>query len=565
MADGFFEITVVVVIAAAFGILARFLKQPTIVAYLIAGVVIAAFGAISEGSQHTLDIMATFGITLLLFLVGLEMRFDSMKTIGRAALLTGIGQIFITSLLGFGITQLLGFAVIPSLYIAFALTFSSTIVVVKLLLEKRELRTLYGRIVVGFLIVQDIVAIFILIFLSGLKSSGGSVEILTLVGTVAKSLLLFGLTYYLSKKVFPWLFDKLATSPELLFITSIAWAFGISAFVSSQWIGLSVEIGGFLAGIALARSLEQYQIASQLRPLRDFFILIFFIVLGSTIIIGDIRSVIIPAIILSLFVLIANPIILMIIMGRLRFRRKTSFYAGITVAQISEFSLILMAMGLTLGQITSREVSLVTFVGVITFIISTYFILHNHALFKKLKHILRIFERKNAHEDIPLPSNPKSSIILVGAHRLGGHLLRSIGKQKMTVVEFDPVIAKKLIQNKYNVVFGDITDSDIQDTIHLNGADLLISTIPSIDDNLALLDGVEKIRESEKKAPIVVVTAYSNWEAEKLYHAGANYVILPHFVSGVHLASLIKNGGFDITTMRKWRKHDIQVLGLKNI
>ena len=201
MTDGFFEITVVIVLAAALGILAKFLKQPTIVAYLIAGVVIAAFGAIGEGSQHTLDIMATFGITLLLFLIGLEMRFDTMKTIGKAALLTGVGQIVVTALLGFGITQLLGFAIIPSLYIAFALTFSSTIVVVKLLLEKRELQTLYGRIVVGFLIVQDVVAIFILIFLSGLKSTGGSVEILTLVGTVVKSLLLFGCTYYLSKKV----------------------------------------------------------------------------------------------------------------------------------------------------------------------------------------------------------------------------------------------------------------------------------------------------------------------------------------------------------------------------
>ncbi len=155
MSIAFFDLTLVVVVAAIFGIIARLLKQPTVVAYLIAGVVIAAFGALGPQSEELFDVMATLGVTLLLFLVGLEMRFDNLAAVGKASLLGGIGQIIFTAAAGFGLVLLLGFDVLPAIYISFALTFSSTIVVVRLLAQKRDMQSLYGRIVVGFLIVQD--------------------------------------------------------------------------------------------------------------------------------------------------------------------------------------------------------------------------------------------------------------------------------------------------------------------------------------------------------------------------------------------------------------------------
>lgn len=560
MPSSFADIALIIIASAVFGVIARLLRQPTIVAYLITGITLGALGILRSETKDMLHVMATFGITLLLFLVGLQMRFDTIKTVGKVALFTGLGQIVFTSMMGFGIVKLMGMATLPALYIAIALTFSSTIVVVKLLSQKRDLQSMYGRIVVGFLIIQDIVAILMLIILAGFRQGGESISALNFLLTIGKSVILFSLIIWLSQKVFPWFFEKLARVPELLFVASIAWAFGISWFVSSDLIGLSIEIGGFLAGLALAKSLEQFQIEAQLRPLRDFFIVIFFVVLGSSLVVNDFGSIIVPGILLSLFVLIANPLIMLIIMGSLGFKKKTSFYSSMTVAQISEFSLIVMAMGLSLNHVSTREVSIVTFVGITTFLISTYLILYNHQLYEKFSKYLHIFERKNSREEIPLPQVDKGPIILAGANRLGSHLLHAIDKQKLVVVDFDPVVVKHLHAEGYKVVFGDVTDTDIQEHIHMETAHVFISTIPDLEDNLLILKRIQEMRVSTNRAPKVVVTAYTAWEAKKLYESGADYVVLPHFVGGKHLATLMKGGRLDETTMVNWRHHDEKVL-----
>ncbi|MFH0853181.1 MAG: cation:proton antiporter [bacterium] len=560
MPPAFADITIVVVLAAVLGIIARLLRQPTIVAYLITGIVVGGYGLLSLDSADVLHVMATFGITLLLFLVGLQMRFDNIKSIGRTALITGIGQILFTSVIGFFIIRLLGFEIVPAMYVAIALTFSSTIIVVKLLSEKRDLRSLYGRIVVGFLIVQDVVAIFMLILLAGYQQNGESFQVLPFTFILLKSIALFGIMIWLSRRVLPWIFERLARSPELLFIASLAWAFGVSLFIASDFIGLSIEIGGFLAGIALARSVEQFQIESEIRPLRDFFIVIFFIYLGSSLVISDFHHLIVPGIILSLFVLIGNPLIMLVIMGLLGYKRKTNFYTSVTVAQVSEFGLILISLGLALGHVTSKEVSLVTLVGIITIVLSTYLILYNRIIYEKINGLLKIFERKKTIEEISISQIKSGSILLIGANRLGGHLLRAIDKKRLVIVELDPVIAGQLQKENYTVVYGDITEKDIQDYIRFDEASIIISTIPNIEDNLMLLGKMSELKKKKRPLPKIIVTSYTNWEANQMYQAGADYVILPHFVGGKHLATLVKNGQLNKAIMQQWRRHDQRIL-----
>ena len=219
-----------------------------------------------------------------------------------------------------------------------------------------------------------------------------------------------------------------------------------------------------------------------------------------------------------------------------------------------------MAMGLAQGHVSKSEVSLVTLIGVITITVSTYMILNSHKIFMKIKNILNIFEKKNPQEEIPLPPNTKGPIILAGANRLGAHLLRSIEKQKLVVVEYDPEIVKKLRKKKYKVLYGDITEIDIQEQVHLEQAHIFISTIPDIDDNLMLLDRFRAMKMSQKHMPVVIVTAYTNFEARQLYSAGADYVIMPHFLGGMHLASLLKEGVVDQIMMNNWKKHDRKLL-----
>ena len=266
----FSQIVILLIAAAAFGIIAKFLKQPLIIGFLFAGFFLGLSGVISE--NQTLQSMGQVGITLLLFLLGLEMNLRELPTIGKVAIATGLGQIFFTTLVGLLISLLLGFPLLPAIYISVALTFSSTIIIVKLLSEKKDLNSLYGKIAVGFLLVQDFVAILILMFLAGVGKSDPT--FFNYVFVLGKGVSLFILVWILSKKVLPLIFEKLVGgSSELTFIVSIAWALGFAAFVAGP-IGFTREIGGLLAGISLSNLSEHLQVASKTRPLRDFFLTI---------------------------------------------------------------------------------------------------------------------------------------------------------------------------------------------------------------------------------------------------------------------------------------------------
>lgn len=540
MGSIFFEITIIISLAAALAVVFKFLKQPAILAYILTGIIIGPFGQLQLQGEESLRVMSEFGITFLLFMLGLELRFSDLRSVGKIALLTGFGQIFFTSLIGYFICLFFGFSVIASLYISIALTFSSTVIIVKLLSDKKDLNSLYGKISVGFLLVQDFFAILVLIVLSGFsKEAGASVSFLNFALALLKGAILFALTVYLSKRLFPYFLDKLARSQEILFLFSIAWVFVLASVVSSPLIGFSIEIGGFLAGLALANSTENYQIVSKIRPLRDFFITIFFVLLGMSMVFRDLALVWLPVVILSFFVLVGNPIIVMTIMGLMGYQRRTSFLAGLTVAQISEFSLIIVFLGYRLNHITSETVSLVTIIGIITFTASTYMILNGNKLYSFLHPFLKVFEKKQAREETGFLKSYQNHIILVGANRTGQSILESLSemKKKLVVVDFDPQVIEGLKEKNFEVVFGDIADLDIQEKVNLHKANLVVSTVPDFEDNLSLIEGVKRQNKDAK----IIVVAYETEDAEDLYKAGADYVVLPHLAGGRYIAKLLKD------------------------
>lgn len=533
----FFEITLIIILASFFSILFKFLKQPAILAYILTGIIIGPFGNLQLQSQDFLKTLGELGITFLLFMVGLELRFSDLKSVGKISLLTGIGQILFTSLIGYFISLALGFSQVASLYIAIALTFSSTIIIVKLLSDKKDLQSLYGKISVGFLLVQDFFAILFLIFLSSFSQGLASWE--SILFSLAKGIFLFVLVLFLSKSLFPKILDRIASSPEVLFLFSIAWALGLSALVASSPLGFSIEIGGFLAGLALANSSENFQIIGKVKSLRDFFITIFFVILGMSMSFTSFSNILFPVLVFSLFVLIGNPIIVMIIMGLMGFRKRTSFLAGLTVAQISEFSLIIVFLGQRIGHLSSEVVSLVTAVGVITFAASTYLILNGDKLYKALSIYLSIFERsKTSEEYVGDLDGIKNHVVLIGVNRMGTSVLDALleHKQNVLAVDFNPDVIKNLKEKKIKNLFGDIADLEIQERANLASAKLIISTVSDIDDNMVLISEIKKIKDGPK----IVVIANDNREEEELYKVGANYVIQPYVLGGKHLAHLIK-------------------------
>lgn len=534
----FLELTVVIFLAATLSIIFRFLKQPSILAFIITGVIVGPLGAFNFHSHELMQSLASIGITLLLFMIGLELNVKELKTVGKSALLAGFFQMFFTSLAGFGISVLLGFSALTSVYIGIALAFSSTILIIKLLSDKRDLKSLYGKITVGILLVQDLVAILILILLSTFSGvAGTSIDVTQVLIALLKVIVLFGWVIFLSRNIIPRILNIIARSSESLFLFSLAWVFGIAALVSSPLIGFSIEIGGLLAGIALASSIESFQIITKVKPLRDFFLTIFFVTLGMDLAFNNISQIIFSVSVLSAFVLFVSPVIVMMILGLLKYKKRTSFMAGIALAQISEFSLIMLYLGNKIGHVPEEVLSIITFVGVITFVISTYFITNSNYLYKLLSPILGLFERKSADVEKEFVEL-KNHIILIGANRMGEGILNALIKKNANfiVVDFDPDIIEKLNVRKIRTVFGDIADPEIALSVNVEKASLIISTASDPEDNLLLLKNIKKFKSVK-----VVVAAFDKSDARDFYKAGADYVIMPHIAGGNHLASILVN------------------------
>lgn len=533
---GINELAIAICLAALLGFIAKFFRQPLVVAYLAAGALISVFGLLNPISRSTFETFADLGIMLLLFLVGLELNYNSIRLVGRASLIIGLGQIFFASILGFAISYLLGFSHLASAYIAVALTFSSTIIIVKLLSDKKDTNSLYGKISIGVLLVQDAVAILILVGLSGVEA--GNFSIASLVVTLGKAIALFIASLWLGRSIIPKIFDKLANSQELLFLTSLAWVFIVAIAIGK--LGFSIEIAGFLAGLALANSNESYQIANKLRPLRDFFILLFFVILGSSFLFGDFVGLAKPILILSLFVLIGNPLIILILMGMMGHKKRTSFMAGVTVAQISEFSLILAASGLRIGHITQDAVTVITGVGIVTIIASTYLIIHADRIYHAISWMLSIFERKKVI-DMAMPQDEfQKKIVLIGFHRTGKSIAHHLPDEDLLVVDFDPQVARDLNSQEFAYIFGDIADPEVYNKAISNKTDVVISTSPDIEDNLIL---ISKLKQRRKR-PHMIIRAETEADAKTLYKKGADYVIVPNLSSGYHLGQALISGEF---------------------
>lgn len=534
----FVGLAAVMSLAAIGGWIAKWLRQPPLLGYIAAGILLSALGLVDKyHTRELVEVLGQLGVTLLLFLVGLELPVPELKRMGKVALMTGVGQIVFTAGVGYFILLALGFSSIASLYLSIALAFSSTIIVVKLLSEKRDLQSLYGKITVGFLLVQDFVAIGILIVLSGF--SAGALNWTSFGVVIGKGILLIAVAMWLAGKILPRVLHWVAGSTEMLFITALAWCLGVAVVVASPLVGFSLEIGGFLAGLALANMAEHFQIVSRIRPLRDFFLTVFFVLLGININLGSIGPIIFPTIVLSLFVLVGNPLIVMIIMGLMGYKKRTSFLASITVAQISEFSLIVVALAFKVGHVDASVLALTALVGIVTMTVSSYMILNGDWLYEKLSERLSIFEKKNAKESKLKAEILNNHIVLIGHNRLGSLIRPTLEKLglPLVIVDFNPETIAALSGENVYAMYGDLADSELYEDLKLHDAKLVISTVSDKLDNQQLLEIF-----TTKSRPVIIVTAETNSEADELYKKGADYVLVPRFVGGEYLSHILSHG-----------------------
>ncbi|MCC7552847.1 cation:proton antiporter [Candidatus Micrarchaeota archaeon] len=553
--DVFFEITLIFALTILICGIIKMLKQPLIIGYIISGIIAGPFFLSLTNSIDTLSIFASMGIAFLLFLVGLNLNPKTIKEIGKISIITGVGQVLFTSILGFIICQLLGFSIIESVYISIALTFSSTIIIMKLLSDKKDLETLYGKISIGFLIVQDFIVIFILMFLTQNLEGGNIGE--TILYSIAKGIGIFFVLGAIAWWIIPKITNFIAKSQEYLLLFSIGWCLIISSIF--HMFNFSIEAGALIAGMMLSFSPYHYEISSRVRPLRDFLIVLFFILLGSQMVFGDIFNQIPIIIILSVLILVGNPLIVIILMGWFGYTKRNGFKAGLTVAQISEFSLILITVGIKLEHLTIEILSLVTIVGIITITGSTYLILYSDKIYPYLSGFLSLFERKGKKIDEHKYQKENSyTIVLFGYNRIGFDVLKALKKinDKVLVVDYDPNIILQLYNEGIDSRYGDANDVELIQELNLHNSKMVISTIPDLETNIILLRQIKL----KKKRPMFLSVATQFEDALELYKSGADYVIMPYFLGGTKVSSMIEKYKFSTKEFTKEKSEHIQYL-----
>ena len=530
----FVEVAVLLGMAAAIGLFGILLRQPLIVSFIAVGLIAGPSALDVVRSNDQIDLLSELGVAVLLFLVGIKLDVKLIRSLGQVALLTGLGQVLFTSIFGYLIGLALGLGHVASIYVAVALTFSSTIIIVKLLSDKREIDSLHGQIALGFLIVQDLVVVFAMIVLSaigmGAATNGGIGSVLSVLASGAA---LVALVVIVVRYIADPLSERLARAPELLVIFAIAQAAMFAAV--ADLVGLGKEVGGLLAGVSLASTPYRETIAARLAPLRDFLLLFFFIALGATLDLSLLGAHVTGAIVFSLFVLIGNPLIVLAIMGAMGYRKRTSFLAGLTVAQISEFSLIFVAMGISIGHVRGDALGLVTMVGLVTIAASTYMITYSHQLYALFEPVLGVFERKGTPREPPetgLDRGDDYKVIIFGLGRFGtaiGLRLSKLGLQVLGI-DFNPFAVRRWRELGLKAEFGDATDPEFVSGLPLVRAEWIVSTVPIHATGLSHEDARTTLIQLSRTSGFrgrIAVTSHSSRDIDDMLGSGADIVLEP--------------------------------------
>lgn len=550
----FAELSLVIAITAGISLVMRLLRQPLILGYILAGLLVgpSVFGLIH--SVETFHAFSEIGIALLLFIIGLGMNVSELRQLGRVVIITTLASLVSMTTVGYAVSSLLGFSKTEALVIGLALFFSSTIIIVKLLSDKKEQNRLYGQIAIGIILAEDIIATFALLFIAATDKGGGlgSGEVALL---LAKGILLVAVLILCSTKLLPKISRYIAKSQELLFLFAIAWGFGVATLF--EMAGFSIEVGALFGGVALATSPYSQEIGARLKPLRDFFVVLFFITLGESMNVTNLSAGILPAVILSAIVIIGKPLVITATMGVLGYAKRVSFKAGINLSQISEFSIIFVVLAASSGLVDSNVSAVITLVAIITFASSTYLIQYDDQLFQIFDKVkLRMFEKEVSYKE--KRSNSGYPLLLFGYHH-GGHefikTFKQIGKRYL-VIDYDPNVIDSLEHQRIPYIYGDATDVELLDEIGINKARLVISTFSDFEVSTQLVKNITRINEET----VIICHANNHEEAMTLYESGAAYVMIPHHIGSEKISAFIKKSGLKKSEFMSYRDKHVSYL-----
>lgn len=562
----FIQLAIILGLASTLGYVVVKFRLPLLIAYLIGGLLIATTAIFDPRASEVLQFLPEIGIAFVLFLVGMELDFREIKSLGKPILIAGILQIIITTIAGSSIALSLGFADIESWYLGVGLAFSSTILVIKLLIDKKDLSALYGKLAVGILLLEDLLAVTLLVLLTVSTSvlGLGVQQAFPLLAIFLKALLLFVLAFALSKFILPQIFKAVSKQSELLFITALAWCFIYISLAIS--LGFSVVIGAFLAGLTLASSPFHFQIQGKVKPLREFFVTLFFVYLGTQVHFEDLGRVLPVMLIFTAYTLFVKPTIFLLTFGIFGFRKHTMFKTSLSLTHISEFSLILMLVGFQLGAVSQSALTAIALSGVLSMIVASILITNSSVIYKYITPFLSFFERKNFKhfmEEGVVGEELNGHVVIIGAHRVGGEIVKLLKREHIPqiVLDFNPKQVEQLLREKIPVVYGDMGDPEVLDGLNLSSARMVISTSQDVEDNKLLLEDLK----SRHINISVIVRAETVTDAQKLYQAGADYVIIPEVLAGDFLTEKLREHLTDGNYFKDRSKIELERLSHKTL
>jgi Kef-type K+ transport system membrane component KefB len=530
----------------------RWLRQPLIIGHIITGIIAGPALLKLIHADASFAGLSDMGVALLLFIIGLDLSVKAVKRVGRAASITTILQIGSVTAVGYAVSQLLGYGRTESAILGLGLAMSSTIIIVKLLNDKKETGRLYAQIAIGVLLLQDVVATIAKIGLAARAGEGDTVQTLLRLGL--RGVLLIAGMYLVVKIIIPALTKTLEHSKELLLLFSLGWGLGLALLFKNA--GFSIEIGALFAGVSLASLPYSSEMASRLKPLRDFFLVIFFITLGQSMSPGQLTGVIGQAVALSLVVLVVKPLSVLITMGGLGYTKRASFKAAVAMSQVSEFSLVFLVAAKSSGFVSGHASAALTLTALITFAVSTYLIKYDNVLFMRLEPHLRLFERHVTKSDNK--SLPRYPIVLFG-YRKGGHEFLKTFKnmdKRHIVVDYDPENIEPLEHQQIPYLYGDATDPELLDELNLVKSRLVVSTISDLETNQFLAHWLN----THNPKAVFVCSADSAEHAAELYEEGAAYVMMPHYIGSEKISTFIRKNGFNKAEFKRFREKHLVYL-----
>lgn len=550
-----------VIILAGLG---RLIKQPLIIWYVLAGIVLGVHGLGILSHQEWLETFWELGISLLIFMVGMWLNPKIIRELAGVSIVVWLVQVVVTAVLGYGIALFLGFDQISSFYIGLGLSFSSTIIVVKLLSDDWSIGMLHGKIILGVLIIQDILALIALMAIGTIIGVHIETSVTSLIFLfLGKLAFLFTTLFLVTRFIFPKIIKHIAVSSEYLFMFAFGWCLIIGILFDQAWF--SMEIGALVAGVTLATSPYRHVIMSKMKSLRDFFVAIFFVFLGSKISFGSIYDYRWALLLFSFFVLVGRPFLIMTIMGSMYYKRKNSFLSGVTLAQVSEFGPIIVALWLAAWHITNESVlSIVTITSLITMVGSNYLYTYNDKIFKKIQKYLVVFERSGKKiEDRHKEKKDAAwfEVIIFWYGHIGKKIVESFCKQERSflVIDSDPEIIEVLKEKNIACMHGDANELDLFDEIPMHAVKIVVATMEDFDGSVTLVHTVKRIN----KSIATILVAHTKEDALAMYEAGAEYVIIPHDIGAHHASLLLEEYTWDEERFIKEKMKYIENFGSK--